>query len=215
MGDDSVFETACFATGWFWTPDSSFGVLKGVLRTRVGYTGGKKSSPTYHDMGDHTESIQIDYNTNILSYSDLLDVFWESHSPCSPGWGKQYMHAVFYMNEEQHKIALKSKKALKAKKNAKITTSIKPMTVWTDAEDYHQKYYLRNTNFFSDLNLDDQQVINSLLAARLNGWVYGNGTLEQFEEEINNFGLSSTLVELISKSVRRRLTSWSYLFYDT
>jgi len=80
------------------------------------------------------------------------------------------------------------------------------MTIWTDAEDYHQKYYLRGTNFFSDLNLTDEDVLNSFLAARLNGWVYGNGKLEQFENEINNFGLSSDLIVTISKMVRRRLS---------
>jgi len=156
-------------------------------------------------MGDHTESLQIDYDPDIISYGQLLDEFWNAHSPCQPGWGKQYMHAVFYMNDEQKDIALKSKKKIKELKNAKVTTKIIPIAIWTDAEDYHQKYYLRNNSFFDDLNLTDRQVIHSTLTARLNGWVYGNGTLEQFESEINTFGLSDELIQTISNSVRRRL----------
>jgi hypothetical protein len=60
-------ETATFALGWFWGPDSRFGSIKGVIRTRVGYTGGKKKNPTYHSLGDHSESIQIDYDPSMIS----------------------------------------------------------------------------------------------------------------------------------------------------
>jgi len=71
-------------------------------------------------MGDHTESIQIDFDPNIISYAGILEEFWEAHTPCTPGWGKQYMHAVFYMNDEQKSIALDSKKKLKQKKKQKL-----------------------------------------------------------------------------------------------
>ncbi|MDZ7761250.1 MAG: peptide-methionine (S)-S-oxide reductase [Desulfovermiculus sp.] len=67
-----------------------------MVRTRVGYSGGKKPNPTYHDLGDHTETLQVDYDPEAVSYPKLLEVFWESHSPEQSALSRQYMAAVFY-----------------------------------------------------------------------------------------------------------------------
>ena len=66
-------ETATFALGCFWCPDAQFGILPGVVRTRVGYAGGTTENPTYHDLGDHTECVQIDYDPRALSFDQVLD----------------------------------------------------------------------------------------------------------------------------------------------
>ena len=76
-------ETATFALGWFWGPDSRFGSIDGVIRTRVGYAGGISNNPTYHNLGSHSETIQIDYDPTQISYNELLDVFWDSHNAYS------------------------------------------------------------------------------------------------------------------------------------
>ena len=98
-------ETATFALRWFWGPDAQFGQLKGVYKTQVGYAGGTTPSPTYYGMGDHTESIEIYYDPKVVSYNDLLDIFWESHSPTSRPYSRQYMSMIMYNSEKQRRSA--------------------------------------------------------------------------------------------------------------
>ena len=83
--------------------------MPGVIRTRVGYTGGTTVDPTYHDLGDHSETIQIDYDPTQVSYQALLDVFWNSHNPTTRSWSRQYASAVFYHSDEQKKLAMESR----------------------------------------------------------------------------------------------------------
>ena len=104
----SDFETATLSLGCFWSPDSKFGVVPGIIRTRVGYSGGSKKNPTYYDLGGHTETIQIDYDPKKITYEELLDIFWESHEP-TLSLSSQYASIIFFHNEEQKKIAKKSK----------------------------------------------------------------------------------------------------------
>ncbi|MFB6190699.1 MAG: peptide-methionine (S)-S-oxide reductase, partial [Candidatus Nanohaloarchaea archaeon] len=72
-------EKAAFGMGCFWGPDALFGSLEGVVRTRVGYAGGEKKDPTYKDLGNHTETVLVEYDPERIGYEDLLDVFWENH----------------------------------------------------------------------------------------------------------------------------------------
>ena len=74
-------KTATFAAGCFWAPDARFGVISGVVRTRVGYSGGAEENPTYYEMKDHTETLQLDYDPGRVSYVELLDVFFGAHNP--------------------------------------------------------------------------------------------------------------------------------------
>src|SRR6185369_16580386 len=99
-------ETATFALGCFWCPDAQFGVLSAVVRTRVGYCGGTLKDPTYHELGDHTESIQVDFDPTKLTYGQILDRIWVSHNPCATAWSRQYMSAIFYEGEAQKKAIL-------------------------------------------------------------------------------------------------------------
>ena len=69
----------------------------------MGYAGGKKSNPTYHDLGDHTETLQIDFDPDVITYDELLEIFWASHNPGRKSWSRQYMAAVFYHNHKQKK----------------------------------------------------------------------------------------------------------------
>jgi peptide-methionine (S)-S-oxide reductase len=114
-----------------------------VIRTRVGYAGGTKENPTYRDLGDHSETIQIEYDPTQISYEELLDVFWNTHTPTSRPWSRQYASIVFYHDEAQRELALKTKEQQEAKRGT-IFTQIVPAGTFYPAEDYHQKYYLRN-----------------------------------------------------------------------
>jgi methionine-S-sulfoxide reductase len=74
-------ETASFALGCFWGPEARFGVINGVVHTRVGYAGGTTPHPRYRDLGDHSETVQVDFDPAVITYAELLDVFWKSHNP--------------------------------------------------------------------------------------------------------------------------------------
>ena len=112
----------------------------------MGYTGGKLEKPTYRRLGDHTESIQIDYDPKRISYERLLEIFWANHNPTRLTGSRQYMPAIFYHNEEQRAIAEKlmsdfDKRHLWQKP---IVTELVPAGRFYPAEDYHQKYFSRH-----------------------------------------------------------------------
>jgi peptide-methionine (S)-S-oxide reductase len=174
--------------------EARFGVLKGVVRTRVGYAGGAKKDPTYRSLGDHTETVQVDYDPTVISYGELLEVFWASHDPGRPAWSRQYMNVIFYHHDEQKRLAEDSQARVAARIKGPVQTALLPATVFTLAEDYHQKYYLRQASaLWREVsprfpNLAD--LVNSRAAARLNGYVAGLGSPAQLEEELAGLGLS-------------------------
>ena len=114
-----------------------------MVRTRVGYAGGMKENPTYYNLGYHSETIQIDFDPTRISYQELLKVFWESHNPTTPPFSQQYMSIIFYHNEEQKRLATESREHLESQLGSTISTEIVSFSKFYLAEDYHQKYYLR------------------------------------------------------------------------
>ncbi len=186
-------KTATFALGCFWGPDARFGAVPGVVRTRVGYSGGSKENPSYHSLGDHTETIQIDYDPQKISYSELLEIFWNSHSP-TRSRKRQYMSIIFTHNERQERIAKESKENREAEIGGNLVTEIKPFSKFYLAEDYHQKYHLRQNNNFSkvyeEIYPDTEQLINSTAVARANGYVSGYGVIES-SEDLDGMGLTT------------------------
>jgi peptide-methionine (S)-S-oxide reductase len=174
--------------------EARFGVLTGVIRTRVGYSGGTKEHPTYRSLGDHTETVEVDYDPTQISYGDLLKVFWASHHPGSSAWSRQYMNVIFYHNDEQKRQAEESKARVAAQTGSPVQTAILPATEFTLAEDYHQKYYLRQAaGIFRELSHyypNTGDLVASRAAARLNGYVAGYGSPAQLREELPELGLS-------------------------
>jgi len=138
-------------------------------------------------MGDHTETIQMDYDPSIISYDSLLEIFWESHAPTYPSFSKQYMSALFYHDNEQKVIAEKSMKEKSISLGKDIYTKILPFREFTLAEDYHQKYYLRKIkNIKNLLRLEsDLELVNSPVATKLNGFICGHGDYSYVESYIN------------------------------
>lgn len=148
-------ETATLANGCFWCTEAIFQQLKGVKKVISGYTGGTVKNPTYKEVTTgttgHAEAIQITFNTNKISYRELLEVFFSTHNPTTlnrQGYdvGSQYRSVIFYHSEEQKKIANtlinELTKALIFKKP--IVTQIEKLTTFYKAENYHQNYYNNN-----------------------------------------------------------------------
>jgi peptide-methionine (S)-S-oxide reductase len=160
----------------------------------VGYAGGTTATPTYRNIGDHAETLQIDFDPAQISYDQLLDVFWKAHDPTSRSWSRQYMAAIFAHTEEQRRLAEESRDRRSRELGARIHTAIQPLGVFTLAEDYHQKYYLRGDarllREFRAMYPAERDLIDSTAAARVNGYRGGYGTRRQIEEEIESLGLS-------------------------
>jgi peptide-methionine (S)-S-oxide reductase len=142
---------ATFAAGCFWGVEATFRQLPGVIRTRVGYTGGNTPNPTYKDVCSdrtgHAEAVEIEYDPATLSYEKLLQVFWENHDPTQlnrqgPDHGSQYRSGIFYHTLEQKAEADASKEKLEQSHrfNRPVVTEIVPAATFFEAEDYHQQY---------------------------------------------------------------------------
>ncbi|PSL34383.1 peptide-methionine (S)-S-oxide reductase [Planomicrobium soli] len=183
------YETATFGMGCFWGPEARFGSLPGVVRTRVGFAGGTTLSPTYRNMGDHTETVEVDFDPAILSYEDMLLHFWRNHYPNRDNYkGRQYISLLRYHNSRQKAAIDKIKKQMEKELGETIETDIAPFTSFTLAEERHQKYYLKRypkaLDQLEDLYPTANLLVNSTFAARLNGFVKGYGTREELKEEI-------------------------------
>ncbi|KAJ9575903.1 hypothetical protein L9F63_007215 [Diploptera punctata] len=189
---------AKFAIGCFWETDAIYGAQKGVIRTRVGYTGGKKIDPTYKDLGDHTETIEIEYDPSEVTYDELLDTFWKSHDPTAKQT-LQYSSIIFYHDAEQKALAEKSLQEQSKKTSKPIQTKILPITTFYDAEDYHQKYRLQqHPILMKAINLESgPKVKSSHVAAKLNGYVVGRGGVAQYDKEVKKFGLDENTVKYV------------------
>ncbi len=145
-------EIATFGAGCFWGVQSSFDKIKGVIKTTVGYMGGNIKNPTYEQVSTgktgYIEVININYDQEIITYNELLDIFWKIHDPTQfnrQGFdiGSQYKSIIFYNNNEQKKIAEESKRRIENSKLYKknIVTEIKQALIFYPAEEYHQKYF--------------------------------------------------------------------------
>lgn len=143
-------QSAVFAGGCFWCMEADFEKVEGVVRVISGYTGGWGENPTYDDYArkGHVEAVQVFFDPAKISYEKLLDIFWRSIDPTDPGGqfvdrGAHYRSAIFYLNDEQKRLAEESKKKLAAsgRFSKPIVTEILPFAQFYPAEDYHQDYY--------------------------------------------------------------------------
>jgi methionine-S-sulfoxide reductase len=148
-------EEAIFGAGCFWGVETKFGNVESVIETEVGYTGGATKNPTYKDVctnkTGHAEVVKVTFNPSVVSYEELLEIFWNIHNPTTlnrQGWdiGTQYRSVVFYNIEEQRLSAIKVKEKLErsGKYKKPIVTEIIPVSEYYKAEEYHQKYNEKN-----------------------------------------------------------------------
>ncbi len=164
------------------------------MRTRVGYTGGTTENPTYRNLGDHIEAVEMDFDPSVISYGDLLGIFWESHDPAVRPWRRQYMSAIFYHSEEQKRWAFRTRDAEAARREGRVQTEVLPASRFTLAEEYHQKYALRGKpellKEYEALYPSLPDLLASTAVARVNGYAAGYGTCEALREQIDGLGLS-------------------------
>jgi peptide methionine sulfoxide reductase msrA/msrB len=150
--EDVTIGKAAFAGGCFWCTQADFEKLPGVVKVISGYTGGTKENPTYEEVSSgttgHVEAIQVYYDSSKITYEALLDFFWKHVDPTDPGGqfvdrGAQYRSVIFYHDEEQKRLAEKSKEALEksGRFNKPVVTEIIKFTKFYEAEAYHQDYH--------------------------------------------------------------------------
>ncbi len=146
---------ATFAGGCFWCMEEAFEAVEGVGSVVSGYIGGQVENPTYEQVSSggtgHIESIEVVFDPNIVSYQDLLDVFWRNVDPTTPNaqfcdHGNQYRTAIFYHDENQKQLIDESKQKIENTKNfpESLVTEFTPASVFYPAEDYHQDFYSKN-----------------------------------------------------------------------
>lgn len=147
---ESTVQTATLAGGCFWCVEADFEKVPGVIKAISGYTGGQGADPTYDDYGrkGHVEAVQVIYDPQKVSYQELLEYFWRHIDPTDAygqfvDRGAQYRSAIFYHDDEQRRLAEKSKQELEksGRFTKPIVTEILPFTGFYRAEDYHQDYY--------------------------------------------------------------------------
>ena len=152
-------QVATFAMGCFWGPERLFWQQKGITNTCVGYTGSVHQNPTYAQvcsgLTGHTQAVQVSYDPKLISYQELLTIFWENHDPTQGmrqgnDRGSHYRSAIFTHSDAQKELAIASmgayQKTLFKEKYGGITTTIESIDDFYIAEEYHQKYLKRNPN---------------------------------------------------------------------
>lgn len=148
-------EKATFGGGCFWCVEAIFQQVNGVQKVISGYSGGTKENPDYHDLHynntGHAEVIQIEFDPEVISYDELLEIFWKIHNPTSlnrqgADVGEEYRSVIFYHTEEQKQKAKASKDALDESKyyDKPAVTKISPFTAFYPADEYHQDFYNKN-----------------------------------------------------------------------
>jgi len=139
---NSSHQTALFGLGNFWEPEYEFAKLPGVLHAEAGYTGGTSSNPNYHDIGDHSEAVQITFDPHRVSYEELLGKFWRLHDPTAQ-YEPKFRSTIFYFDEAQRAQAQASKNAAQHEHDDPIVTQLAPAGKFYAAENYNQDYLAR------------------------------------------------------------------------
>ena len=142
-------EIAVLALGCFWGPEIKFGKLEGITKTEVGYSGGNSATTTYEKVcsgnTNHAEVVKLEFDPKKISYEKILQYFFEIHNPTTlnaqgPDIGTQYRSEIFYINEQQMKVAEKIIEEKNKKFSGKVVTKLSKLNNYCKAEDYHQKY---------------------------------------------------------------------------
>ena len=142
-------EIAVLALGCFWGPEKKYGQLKGVYRTEVGYCGGNSPNTSYREVctgtTNHAEAVKLEFDPKVISYEEIIKKFFEFHDPTTlnsqgPDFGTQYRSEIFYLNDEQKKIAQKVINEENVRLSGRVVTKLSELKNYCAAEEYHQKY---------------------------------------------------------------------------
>ena len=142
-------EIAVLALGCFWGPEKKYGQLEGVYRTEVGYCGGNSPNTSYREVctgtTNHAEAVKLEFDPKVISYEEIVKKFFEFHDPTTlnsqgPDFGTQYRSEIFYLNDEQKKIAEKVINEENVRLSGRVVTKLSELKNYCAAEEYHQKY---------------------------------------------------------------------------
>ena len=142
-------EIAVLALGCFWGPEKKYGQLDGIYRTEVGYCGGNSPNTNYREVctgtTNHAEAVKLEFDPKIITYEQIIKKFFEFHDPTTlnsqgPDFGTQYRSEIFYLNDEQKKIAQKVIDEENLRLSGKVVTKLSELKNYCTAEEYHQKY---------------------------------------------------------------------------
>ena len=142
-------EIAVLALGCFWGPEIKFSKIDGIIKTEVGYCGGNSPVTTYKEVctgnTNHAEVVKLDFDEKIITYEKILKIFFQIHDPTTlnsqgPDFGTQYRSEIFYLNDNQKKIAEKVLQEVNERLHGKVVTKISLLKNYCPAEEYHQKY---------------------------------------------------------------------------
>ena len=146
-------EIAVLALGCFWGPEIKFSKIDGIIKTEVGYCGGNNSVTNYKEVctgtTNHAEVVKLDFDEKIITYEKILKIFFQIHDPTTlnsqgPDFGTQYRSEIFYLNDNQKKIAEKVLLNVNERLSGKVVTKISLLKNYCPAEEYHQKYLEKN-----------------------------------------------------------------------
>ena len=178
--------------------------MPGVIRTRVGYAGGSKHNPTYHNLGRHTETLEIDFLPDQITYEELLEIVWSLHDPKRSPVNRQYASAIFYRSDQQRLIIKKTLETVHSQTLEDVDTMVIPLDRFYRAEDYHQKYQLRQSsrlNSFFQKHYSAEKLVNSTVAARINGFLSGFGSRQLMDDEWKSYGLPDDWRNSLSRRI--------------
>ena len=142
-------EIAVLALGCFWGPEKKYGQLEGIYRTEVGYCGGNSPNTNYREVctgtTNHAEAVKLEFDPKVISYEEIVKKFFEFHDPTTlnsqgPDFGTQYRSEIFYLNDEQKKIAQKVINEENTRLSGRVVTKLSELKNYCAAEEYHQKY---------------------------------------------------------------------------
>lgn len=212
MGAEEMadLDTMTLGMGCFWSPEALFGALPGVIATRVGYAGGTTPGvPTYRELGDHAETVEVTFDPARIACDELLNTFWNNHNPINiNGYkGTQYQSLLLYRDERQAEAFERAKEMVAAVKGDVPETRIAPLSAFYPAESRHQKYYLKRhpdaLAKLGELYPTEEALTSSTAAARLNGVAKGYANLSPILAEIASWPLEPAARDTLIETIRR------------
>ncbi|WP_435168330.1 peptide-methionine (S)-S-oxide reductase MsrA [Paenibacillus glycanilyticus] len=208
MNENKAEKTITLGMGCYWSPEALFGAVPGVIRTRVGFAGGTTAEPSYRSMGDHTETVELQFDAALVSYDELLELFWNNHNPYNINGYKdrQYQSLLLYRDDEQAEAFRRIKSRMEETKGI-LDTELSPFNAFYPAESRHQKYYLKRfpdaVEKLMSLYLSEEELERSTLAARLNGVAKGFLNLERLQNEMKGWPVAEDELKEILSLIRQ------------
>lgn len=190
-------EKAYFSMGCFWGSEAMLASCPGVLYTRTGFTGGTAPSPSYSAIADHVETVEVAFDPEVVSFEDLVNYFWTHHNARAKPIFRQYASAIFTTSQEQAESARRSRELRQEQGGPDpIHTAIIPLETFYPAEEYHQKYYLRQDEKLFAL-LPGSPRDHTRLATKLNALAGRAGERDELKQSLSELGLTPPQTEAL------------------